>query len=177
LPALLGDNYVDLQIAACHMAEKHPRKAFKEALAKILKTGKEPFLLNAATEAAEANGVTVEQMADIWLERMKPGDLGKNGLRRLMVAVLNCNKDYAYGDLGVLGNSDVAGPQLTSEQLANADSLWRRFVERNRLALRQGRRFKPGDSELTTDMFPSGFTFYFDNKPWPPTPAESGRTH
>jgi hypothetical protein len=69
IPKLLADDYVDLQIAACHTARKHPREAFRQPLLEILRKGKEEHLLSAATEAAAANGVT----KDLVVERKEPG--------------------------------------------------------------------------------------------------------
>lgn len=44
---------------------------------------------------------------------------------------------------------------------------WTRFISDNPEKLRQGHRFKLGDPEITPDLFPKGFQFYADGKPWP----------
>jgi hypothetical protein len=64
LPTLLAADYVDLQIAACHVAEKHPRQDYREPLKRILATGKEKFLRKFAVDAAKANGLSAEYDAD-----------------------------------------------------------------------------------------------------------------
>jgi hypothetical protein len=64
LPTLLANEYVDLQIAACHVAEKHPRQDYQEPLKKILATGKEKFLRKFAVDAAKANGLPAKYDAD-----------------------------------------------------------------------------------------------------------------
>ena len=57
LPTALAHDYIDLQIAACHIAAKHPRQAYREPLQKILDTAKEKYLREFAAEAARANGI------------------------------------------------------------------------------------------------------------------------
>jgi hypothetical protein len=60
LPKLLAHDYVDLQIAACRVAEKHPRAEFKEPLQRVLNTASERFLRKFAVDAARANGLDVK---------------------------------------------------------------------------------------------------------------------
>ncbi|HEX4124024.1 MAG TPA: M56 family metallopeptidase [Tepidisphaeraceae bacterium] len=62
LPKMLADDYPDLQIAACHVATKNPRVAFRAPILKILETEKEVHLLDAAQEAAAANGIPKDQV-------------------------------------------------------------------------------------------------------------------
>jgi beta-lactamase regulating signal transducer with metallopeptidase domain/WD40 repeat protein/HEAT repeat protein len=57
LPTALADDYIDLNIAACHVAQKHPRPAFREPLQKILDTAKDQYLRKYAVDAARANGM------------------------------------------------------------------------------------------------------------------------
>jgi len=155
IPALLADPYVDLQIAACHTAQKHPRETFREPLLAILNKGTEQYLLNAAAAAAPANGIPTDQFMEIWVRRMDRNDLGTKAVIRLLLAILDNNQ---RGD-----------PQdLSAEATAAAQARWKRFIEENREKLRQGKRFKIGDPEITPDLFPPGFSWYKDNKPWPP---------
>jgi hypothetical protein len=57
LPTALAHDYIDLQIAACHVAQKNPRPAFRKPLQKILESAKDEYLRKFATEAARANGI------------------------------------------------------------------------------------------------------------------------
>lgn len=57
LPTLLADKYVDLQIAACHVAEKHPHAEFKKPLQQVLDSATEKYLRKFAVDAARANGL------------------------------------------------------------------------------------------------------------------------
>jgi HEAT repeat protein/tetratricopeptide (TPR) repeat protein len=155
IPALLADPYVDLQIAACHTAQKHPRETFREPLLAILDKGTEQYLLNAAAAAAPANGIPTDRTMEIWVRRMDRNDLGTKAVIRLLLAILDNNQ---RGD-----------PQeLSAEATAAAQARWKRFIEENREKLRQGKRFKIGDPEITPDLFPPGFTWYKDDKAWPP---------
>lgn len=157
MPQLLNDSYVDLQISACKMAKKHPRAEYKPPLLNILKSGKEKYLLNFATEAALANGIPIDEVMEIWVGRLGADDLGKDALIRLLLA--------AYD-----GSESSSQNTLTDAEVARAKSNWTEFIKKNRDKLRVGRKFKPADPEFEAKLFPEGFTFFFDNKPWPAAP-------
>ena len=57
LPTALSSDYIDLQIAACKIAEQYPLATFRKPLQKILEAAKDEHLLRFATQAAQANGV------------------------------------------------------------------------------------------------------------------------
>jgi hypothetical protein len=155
LPKLLADDYVDLQIAACHTAGKHPREAFREPIRTILRTETEQYLLNAATGAGPPNGITTDEIMEIWLDRLDNDDLGGKAVIRLLLSVLDDNRASSPNEI------DAEAVETTRKR-------WRRFIQEHRKDLRKGRRFKLGDPEITADLFPPGFQFYFDGKPWPP---------
>src|SRR5438874_2486507 len=50
LPLLIAHDYVDLAIAACHLARQYPQPSFQEPLLTVLKKGREQYLLNAASD-------------------------------------------------------------------------------------------------------------------------------
>jgi HEAT repeat protein len=154
LPRLLADEYIDLQIAACHTARRHPRPAFRQPLLTILRTGKEEHLLNAAAAAGPPNSVTNDQVMEIWLTRLGNDDLGGAGVVRLLLAVLDDNQ--GRGEL-----------KLTDAVRVATVARWQRFIEENRARLRRGQRFRIGDPEITPDLFPPGFQFYHKGKLWP----------
>jgi len=155
LPKLLADPYVDLQIAACRTAAKHPREAFREPIRSILKKGTEEYLLNAATAAAAANGIATDQVMEIWLSRIDNADLGGKAVVRLLLAVLDDNRALSQD-------------KLEPETLAAIKARWSRFIQEHRQKLQKGHRFKIGDPEITPDLFPRGFQFHDNGKPWPP---------
>lgn len=151
LPRLLAHDYVDLQIAACHTARRHPRKVFVEPILKILRSETEKHLLNAATKAAGANGVTSDQIMDIWVNRIEGGLSGK-AVARLFSVV----------------DEDEAGwkRKLDPAEERAAKVAWARFIDAHREKIKAGRRFKAGDPELTVDLFPLNFLFWVNGKPW-----------
>jgi hypothetical protein len=155
LPELLTHDYVDLQIAACHTAQKHARPACRQPLVAILRTGKEEHLLTAATAAAPPNGIANDQIMEIWLGRLSNDDLGGGGVVRLLLLVLD---------------NDQGRSELKLSDAARAATLarWGRFIEQNRQRLRRGQRFHIGDPEVTPDLFPPGFQFYHKGRLWPP---------
>ncbi|MGE5191939.1 MAG: M56 family metallopeptidase [Deltaproteobacteria bacterium] len=59
LPAALASDYIDLAIAGCKIAEKHPRAAYKAPLQKLLATATEEYLVKFSRAAAKANGLIV----------------------------------------------------------------------------------------------------------------------
>ena len=156
LPGLLADEYVDLQIAACKVAGKHPRETFKEPLLKILRTEpRGPFgiLLNVAAGASPANGIPQDRVMEIWTERLDPTDLGHNAVIRLLLSILEDNKAFT--------------PKLAAEHVPQIRKRWLRFIDENREKLRAGHRFKIGDPEITPDLFFPGFQFHHEGKVWP----------
>jgi beta-lactamase regulating signal transducer with metallopeptidase domain/HEAT repeat protein len=154
LPELLTHHYVDLQIAACHTARKHPRPACRQPLLTILRTGKEEHLLNAATAAGPPNGITNDQILEIWLGRLGNDDLGGSGVVRLLLMTLGDDQ----------GRAEL---QLSDPGRAATIARWGRFIEQNRQKLRRGQRFRIGDPEITPDLFPPGFQFYHKGQLWP----------
>jgi beta-lactamase regulating signal transducer with metallopeptidase domain len=64
LQAALADDYIDLQIAACHIAEKHPRAAYRDPLQRILDTARDTYLRKFAVDAARVNGLAAKYDLD-----------------------------------------------------------------------------------------------------------------
>jgi hypothetical protein len=60
LPTALAQDYVDLRIAACHVAEKHPRPIYQEPLKAILETATDKYLRKFAVDATRANGLEAQ---------------------------------------------------------------------------------------------------------------------
>ena len=154
LPELLAHDYVDLQIAACHTAKKHPREACRKPILAILQTETEKNLLNAAASAGPANGITNDRIMEVWLDRMDNDEQNGKWVVRLLLTILEDNQARSQKKLD---------PEITKATKAR----WGRFIQEHREKLRKGHRFKLGDPEITADLFPPGFRFYFKGKPWP----------
>ncbi len=155
LPQLMADEYIDLQIAACHVARTHPRPAYKEPLQTILLKGKEEHLLNAATKAGLANGLTNDRILEIWLNRLGGDDLAGKAVSRFLATILaadNCSSQQR---------------ELPETIRITFTARSKQFIEANREKLRDGHRFKIGDPEITEDLVPMGFGFHHQGKLWP----------
>ena len=59
IPQALASDYIDLAIAGCKIAEKHPRAACKAPLQKLLETAQEQYLVKFSRAAAKSNGLDV----------------------------------------------------------------------------------------------------------------------
>ncbi len=153
VPKLLVDEYVDLQIAACHTAKENPQEALRGPVMAILKKGTEGNLLSAAAEAAEANGVTHDKVMEVWADRIE-GDLGGAAVVRLLGVVETGAGGGTRGDLS------------PDEQKA-AKAAWLKFIDAHRAELKAGTRYKPRDPALTPDLFPQGFYYQLDDGRWP----------
>jgi hypothetical protein len=57
LPIAFDHEYIDLKIAGCRIAEKHPRAAWREPLKQILDAAEDNYLRKHAVDAARANGI------------------------------------------------------------------------------------------------------------------------
>jgi hypothetical protein len=156
LPELLADDYVDLQIAACHVAKEHPRETFEKPILTILQTETEQYLLNAAAGAGPPNGVANDRVMEIWLHRMQKDEENGRWVRRLLLTILEDNVASTAKKL------DAAAIEATRVR-------WTRFIEEHREKLQAGHVFELGDPEITADLFPPGFRFYYKGEPWPPT--------
>jgi hypothetical protein len=155
LPQLMTHEYIDLQIAACHVARTHPRPANKVPLQTILLKGKEEHLLNAATKASPANGLTNDLILEIWLNRLGDNDLAGTAVSRFLRMILAADDCSSRRDL----------PEATR---INFTARAKQFIETNREKLRDGHRFKIGDPEITEELVPMGFTFHHQGQLWPP---------
>src|SRR6185295_12302628 len=101
------------------------------------------------------NGIANDKLLEIWLSRMDNEDLGGNAVLRLLLTILDDNRAASEQKI----SADVAATTLAR---------WQRFIVDHREALQAGRRFKLSDPEIAADLFPPGFQFYRDGKPWPP---------
>jgi hypothetical protein len=86
---------------------------------------------------------------EIWLSRTGNDDLGGKAVVRLLLTILEDNQARSQDQL----DPDVQAAMKTR---------WTRFINANRDKLRQGHRFKLGAPEITPDLFPKGFQFYFN---------------
>jgi hypothetical protein len=143
LPGLITDKDVDVQIAACHVAEKMKRPELKEPVLKALGTGREFWQLNAASNAAYALDAKWEYL-EILVSRLDEEGMTKQCLTDLVHTVIE------YGG-GSSGPSDTWSP----EDAKACRARWAKFLQEHEKQLKAGQRFKLDDPAITPDLFPT----------------------
>src|SRR5207253_2224643 len=97
---------------------------------------------------------------EIWLGRIGNNDLGGSALVRMLKMIVTNDE----------GSSERQIPEGTQTAVA---ARWKRFIDANRAKLRDGQRFRIGDPEISADLFPPGFQFYYQGKLWPAQPSSN----
>jgi len=149
LPGLLADKNIDVQIAACGVAEKVKAPELREPVLRVLALAREHWLLNAASNAA--------YVLDTRLGRV-----------RVLVARLD-EEGMAADCLGYLASSVLSDlsshGRPTREMLDGAagracKAAWLRFLKEHWEELQAGKVFSLADPVVPVkELFP-GFTFY-----------------
>jgi hypothetical protein len=143
LPGLITDRDVDVQIAACHVAEKTKRPELKAPVLKALSTAREYWQFNAASNAAHALGGEWERI-EILVARLDEEGMTKHCLSDLLSAVVENVGGYS-------GPSD----KWTAEDAKACKARWLKFLQEHGKELKAGRRFKRDDPAVTPDLFPT----------------------
>jgi hypothetical protein len=151
LRARLADADVDVQIAACHAAEKSGDPALTGPVLAILGKATERWALNAAAVTAVTLGARLEVFRT-WARRLDEPAVGLEMLRELAGLI-----DGGHGSSG-----------LTAADAAGVKALWVRFVEEHKAAIAAGERFEAGDPRLSPAMFPKMQLRRKDGTEWPP---------
>jgi hypothetical protein len=147
LPELLADKDIDVQIAACHLAERSKEPSLKEAVLRVLATAKEQWLLNAASNAAYALDARYE-ILELWVSRLDEKGMTASALDHLANAVIADRSS----------SSVPTAEMLSPEEGKVIKARWLKFLQEHGKALKEGQRFKLGEPALTPDLFPK-FTF------------------
>lgn len=151
---LLADDDPDVQIAACHMASSAPDHSLREPLLAIMQRAKEEWLLRAALEAAQKNGVYFEALEE------SANRLDEPGMTEKIFQSL----------IGVIGGAQGWG---SNQQTTDADGVkmkphWMKLLKIKRSVINSGQQIKIGDPALTKELFPPTFAFTLpDGKKWP----------
>ncbi|MCY3021816.1 MAG: hypothetical protein NTW87_22630 [Planctomycetota bacterium] len=159
LPALLADSNVDVQIAACHVAEKLKAEQLREPVVKVLATAKEEWLFRAAVSAAYALGGKLDAL-QVLAARLDDPEMVQRCLERLAWLFTDTHPQCSSRKL------DTAAAKALKER-------WLKFFAEHGKALREGRTFKVGDPEVTPDLFAGCVQFKLpDGKGWPDDDAK-----
>jgi hypothetical protein len=147
LPGLVTDKDVDVQIAACDVAERLKALELREPGLEALKAANEHWLLNAASNAAFALGAEKERVR-ILASRLDEEDVAADCLSHLVSAVIADTNGYG---------SPTKIDEVTGRACKKA---WELFLEEHGETLAAGKKFKLGSSALPLkELFP-GYTFY-----------------
>jgi hypothetical protein len=143
LPALIADKDVDVQIAACHVAEKTKRAELKEPVLKALTTAREQWQFQAASNAAWALDAKWERL-NILISRLDDVNVTKHCLNNLLDSVVTNVGGYS-------GPSD----KWTAEEAKACKARWEKFLQDYCKELKAGQRFHRNDPAITPDLFPT----------------------
>ncbi|HEY7310246.1 MAG TPA: hypothetical protein VH643_12860 [Gemmataceae bacterium] len=154
LPALFADKNVDVQIAACEVAEKTKDPELREPILRVLASAREDWLFYSANNAAYSLGLRMERIR-VLVSRLDEEGMTGPCLDRLVSVVLADLSGYS----GLARNSlDVAARRACK-------AAWLRFLKEHDEELRAGKEFGLADPTLPRkELFP-GFTFH------PPRPS------
>ncbi len=143
LPGLITDVDVDVQIAACRVAEKAKRPELKEPVLKCLAAAREEWQFNTASNAAFTLGGEWEAIA-IFVSRLDEEGMTGRCLGHLA-------DDIIEGTGGRSGPSD----KWTAEDAKACKARWEKFLQEHGKELKAGRRFKHDDPAVTPDLLPT----------------------
>jgi hypothetical protein len=143
LPGLVLDKDVDVQIAACHVAEKTKRPALKEPVLKSLAAARETWHFRAASSAAFALGAKWERL-EILVSRLDEEGMTPHCLRDLLSTVVENVSSWS-------GPSD----KWNAEDAKACKARWVKFLREHGKQLQAGQRFQRDDPAITADLFPT----------------------
>ncbi len=148
LRQLLTDKDVDVQTAACRVAEKTKAPELREAVLQVMGSAREKWLLNAACNAAWALDIRLSRIT-VLVGRLDEEGMTAECLDHLASFVLSDRSSYSSPTRDMLD----AATGLTCKEF------WVKFLEKHGKELEAGKRFSLADPKLSLkDLFP-GFTF------------------
>ncbi len=146
IAGLIEDKDVDVQIAACHYADKWKAAHLREPILRTLRTAKEYWLFTGASEAAWTLGAFKER-TEILVDRLDEQGMTVRCLTQLVGLIEDTN---GYGNRSEM---DVETGKVCKEA-------WQRFLLRNGEIVKAGKKFKLADPTFpAAELFPQ-FTFY-----------------
>jgi hypothetical protein len=143
LPRLITDKDVEVQIAACHVAEKVKRPELKGPVLEALGKAREHWQFQAAGNAAWELGARWERI-EICVNRLDEEGMTKECLNTLLGAVVENVGGYS-------GPSD----KWTAQDAKACKARWVKFLQEHGKRLKAGQRFKRDDPAITPDLFPT----------------------
>jgi hypothetical protein len=153
-PCLFADPDVDVQIVACRMAEKTMLPQLREPVLKVLGSGKDDSLLNAANNAAYILAPPLDQI-QVLVARLDEAGMTATCLKLLDGKIL---EGYSSASLPSNQMLDAAAGRACK-------AAWEKFLREHSQALAAGKKFSVSDPELPLkELFPR-FSFLPSRKP------------
>jgi hypothetical protein len=146
LPRLLADSDVDVQIAACHLAEKLNAPELGGPVLAVLRNAKEHWQLNAASNAAFALGARGECMRTL-ADRLDDEEVAAWCLGHLVSAVLT----------GTNGWGSPTKMEKATGQVCKKE--WQQFLKKHGERLAKGKKFKLSDPTVPLEKLFPGYRF------------------
>jgi len=158
LAALIEPNCPFVAAHACMKAAEAKEPALAAPLRRLLRTVRDnSFLPRIVRDAAVACGVPRDEAMEICIARLGEANMTEP----FFVLLLDSVETRGWGCSAV--DWPAAGPTLSRE--------WTAFLQANRQAVRDGRKFAPGKLPLIEAMFPRGFSVNRpDGTEWPRWP-------
>jgi hypothetical protein len=146
LPFLVVDSDVDVQIAACHLAEKLKAPELREPVLKVLRTAREHWQIDAASRAALALGAPRERLR-ILVSRLDEEEVAARCLGHLVDSVLTSTGGY-----GSPTKLETATGRACKKE-------WQRFLGKHIERLAEGKKFKLSDPGVPLAKLFPGYKF------------------
>jgi len=160
-----------VQGVACIAAKNSKSARFREPLLDALKTTSNDWILRGSNDAALACGVARDRLLEILVDCL---GRGQTDYRYVALGLMN---DIAVKHEGGCG-WDTNDLHKWGDFWSDMQKTWRKFIENNRQALRDGKKFKIGEPPLSREMFPPKFQFSRKGQPsWPDWTDAMKKTH
>jgi hypothetical protein len=154
----INDESTPVKWSACQLAERAKSPALGQAVMDTFKKASNHWVVRSLFRAAKLCGVDNDRRLDVCVDKM-----GLGGDRYLMLGLL---LDGAIKHEGGYGSQRIKN---LGDLLPGIQKAWRSFIEANRLALRDNKRFPIARGHVTSEMFPPKFVFHRKGKAnWPP---------
>jgi hypothetical protein len=164
LPTLLADPAVIVRIKACEVAKETKARELRQPILDILATSESLGLLLVARDAASVQGIRAEAL-EVLASRIADTNAGWDCFWLVTTSVVDL-KGASFGSFDVIDSEKIKGGKASTADGTRAR--WIDFLKRHREAIQAGRKFKPGDPELTPDLIPPPFKINLQNgKQWP----------
>lgn len=154
----LDDRDLGVQYAAINAVGASGDKSFGPALLELVREADDQWVVGAASEAAKKLEMPRDEVLLAWAERLDRNEHMDN-FRTLMELADLINHQGCSGDSN--------GPPPTQAEHAALKDRWIKLITEHRKAIRDGKVFKVGDSEITPDLIPQDFSIGVDGKDWP----------